>query len=253
MLDKINYYSISKHGKKSRHNEDYVAIPSSKFEINKLEKYGYFFVLCDGIGGAKAGEIASKTCAKSLFNNYYQSPPIDDFRLHILSTINSINDKIIGIANDFPQYQGMGTTLVSLLLKDDYAFLNNVGDSRAYIWNQQKFIQITDDQSPAWESYRQGQISKDEILDCKYKNLITEAIGINPEPEILSYQLHLPEKFIFLLCSDGLTDVCLDSELEEIISKTKSLKDGINDLYNLAVDHQSLDDISIILVSNYLD
>jgi protein phosphatase len=252
MVSKINYFSISKQGKKSEHNEDYVAIPSPKTSIESLEQNGYFFVLCDGIAGAKAGETASRICAKTLFENYYQFPLLDDFQLHILSTITSINDKIWGIANEFPQYSGMGTTLVSLLLKNNYAFLNSVGDSRAYIWNQKKLTQITEDQSPAWKSYKQGDITKDEILKCKYKNIISEAIGIKPEPEILSYHLNLNEKFIFLLCSDGLTDVCFDSEIEEIISATDSLQNGANTLYNLAIENKSIDDISIILISNYL-
>jgi protein phosphatase len=249
----IKYYSISKKGKSSQQNEDYVALPSKKVADRVLAEKGLFFVLCDGLGGATAGEIASRICARTIYEDYYSSNYEKDISLWLINSINAANNRIIGIIDDFPQYKGMGTTLVSLLIRDKEAYINSVGDSRCYLYQSGKFEQISEDQSPAWENYRKGLITKNELTNCKYKNLISEAVGIHVNPMINAYQLPLQENFTFLLCSDGLSDLCTDAEIEEVIAEASGLKNCCNLLYKKAVKQGSMDDISIIMISNYLN
>jgi len=252
MQSKISYYSLSKHGCKSCQNEDYVVLPTHKISQKQLAEKGYFFVLCDGLGGSIAGEVASRVCSRTIFEDFYSSSPKKNEQLEIINVIKAANNRILGVIQDFPKYKGMGTTLVSMMIHIDKVYINNVGDSRAYLWQPDKFQQISEDQSPAWENYQNGNVTKDELIECKYKNLLTEAIGIHIDPEILSYQMNLPENFTFLLCSDGLSDVCIDSDISEVIERSESLKDCANNLYNIAIEKGSIDDISIILVSNIL-
>ena len=252
-MKSINYYSLSKKGVKSIKNEDFIKIPTQKIPDKELENKGLFFVLCDGMGGHTAGEIASKSCASSLFEEYYSLNEISNIPFVLINGINNANNKIIGVMQDFPQFKGMGTTLVNLLIHQKKAFINNVGDSRLYLYHNNCFEQITEDQSPAWESYKSGIITKDELILYKYKNLISEAIGIHKNPIINSYQLDLPDKFTFLLCSDGLTDNCTDHEINKIIYSCNSLQACARKLYDFAIKKGSLDDISIILVSNQIE
>ncbi|MFO7897069.1 MAG: protein phosphatase 2C domain-containing protein [Candidatus Cloacimonadales bacterium] len=252
-MQRIKYYSISKKGKSSRQNEDFVALPSKKVAKSVLAEKGLFFVLSDGLGGATAGEIASRVCARTIYEDYYASNYEKNIPLWLINSINAANNRIIGLIEDFPQYKGMGTTLVSLLIRDNEAYINNVGDSRCYLYQKGKLEQISEDQSPAWENYRKGLITKDELVNCKYKHLISEAIGIHVNPMINAYQFPLQNDFTFLLCSDGLTDLCTDAEVEEIIAAASSLKSCCNALYKAAIKKGSLDDISLIIVSNYLN
>ena len=252
-MQKLNYYSLTRKGYKSDKNEDHISVPSKKFKPEMMEKKGYFFVLCDGLGGHSAGEIASKICGRTLFGKYYDDKIHENKSLWLINAINTVNIIIRGIAKDFPEYEGMGTTLLSLLISENIAYINNVGDSRLYLYAHKKFEQITEDQSPAWDDYMNGYLTKDDLIKCKYKNIISEAIGLRDEPTINSYRLELPEKYFFMLCSDGITDECLDDELKQIIDSCSSLQECSMQLYNLAIEKGSIDDISIILVSNYIE
>lgn len=249
-MDNIKFYSLTRKGNRAKVNEDYIALPTKVITESMLKKNGYFFVLCDGVGGNTAGEIASRNCARSVFYGYYQSPEIINTSLWIINCIKAANSKIIGIAEDFQHFKGMATTIATALIKNNNLYVSNIGDSRVYLSTPNKFVQISEDQSPAWQKYASGQMSKDEMLSYSLKNLVSEAIGIRKNPEINSYKLSLPEKFTILLCSDGLSDVCTDSEINKILQSSKDIRDCTKDLYNEAIAKGSMDDISIIIASN---
>ncbi len=243
---KIKFVSISKQGKKTPVNQDSFAVPHS--EHNTQDK-GYLFVVCDGVGGYRGGEIASKLCCKIFRNDFYLEEKIDNISNWLENEIQLINNEIVaqGLKLGNPS---MSTTMVSLLLKENKAYLNNVGDSRIYTFTNDKLEQITEDHSVVWKYYKQGLITKDEIIQSTGKHLITEALGLYTKPKIDSYFLPVSENCIFLLCTDGLTDVCKDNEIENVLKQNNDLNLTLEELYDLSQKNGSRDDVTMVLIKS---
>ncbi len=232
-------YAKSVNGLRSNINEDSIYIPE-----NGNEKRLY--ILCDGMGGHPDGEVASQLCI-SKFKEYHSESE------SLLTTTKRVNESLRQYSKEHPNSAGMGTTLVALILNKRNAEIVSVGDSRVYLITPKDFEQLTEDQSPVWELFSQGVITKDEMITHSRKNILSEALGIHEEPQINLYKIFYPtEQWIFLLCSDGLTDVTTDDEIHEAIKDINSLKEGVEKLGRLAIQNLSRDDISIILVSNYI-
>jgi protein phosphatase len=249
-MNKLKYSYLSKQGTYRSVNQDSLALPT---EINTslLQKKGYLFAVCDGVGGYEGGEIASKLCCSKLINAYYEEKQ-DEIKGWFQTKIQQINKYIIehGQKNDLHK---MSTTLTALLIKDNKAYTFNVGDSRIYIYENSQLQQLTDDHSLVWEQYEKNLIEKDDIISSSIKNLITQAMGFEMNLDIQIKEFILPENFCFLLCSDGLTDVSIDDEIEMIFNKQKSLDKIVDKLYKIARENGAQDDVSIIVVSNYLE
>ena len=241
----LDYAYLSEEGIKTPLNQDYYVVPAK--DQNTKEK-GWLFAVSDGVAGYLGGDVASKTCCHTLINDYYKQKSIFDIPHWLNDEIISINKKVLEMGKEDPLLHGMATTLVSLLIKDDDAYINNVGDSRVYIFTNDKLKQITEDHSVVWEYYIRRVITKDEIIDSNVKHLITEAIGLNYYPRINSYTVPLPSEFTFLLCSDGLCDVATDSKIEEIVRSNPNLDDCVLNLHQLALGNSSRDDVTIIMV-----
>jgi protein phosphatase len=251
----IKFQTISKKGKKTIVNEDSIAAPTFHYDqpdkMEVLNSKGYLFVLCDGVGGHKAGNIASYYSATWFLYDYYDAEQKGKPEIWLMNKILNINDRIYALSKENDEYSGMGTTLVSLLIKQKKAYLHNVGDSRGYLFQNNELKQITEDHSVVWEHYKQKKISKEDILHSNVKNIITEAIGLKKDPKVNEYQIDLKGDFAFLLCSDGVTDFVQDRELEMVFQQTKSFEERVLSIYDLSQKKQSNDDISIIVAQNY--
>ena len=241
----ILFSAKSIHGTKTTKNQDSFSIPLKKYDT---QNKGWLFVVCDGLGGYYGSEIASQMCCQMLLDDYYNSEDITDFPLWFQDKFTQINNDVITQADKL-NYKQMSTTAVCLLIKDNKAYITNCGDSRLYLFTDGKLVQVTEDHSVVWEYYKQGYITKDEIILSNVKNLITEAIGLGPEPKVDSYTIDLPNKFAFLLCSDGLTDVATDTEIENVLHKHTDPKQCVKALYNLSQTHFSRDDVTVVMVS----
>lgn len=250
----IGYNHVSKRGKKSKDNEDSFIIPKKNDKLNfetLLEEKGYLFAVCDGMGGNKAGEIASKLCCSWLYKEFYETDNINDYQKWMNEEILSLNSRLFQLQTEHDQYSGMGTTIVSLIIKENIAYIHNVGDSRCYYITDDKMIQVTEDDSEVWKLYKNDFISKDEIITNKRKNIITQAIAIEPSVNVHSYkEINLNEKFQFLLCSDGLSDVATDDMIETVLRKSATSDEAVQNLLKLALKNKSRDDITILLISN---
>ncbi len=232
-------YSKTTTGLKSNVNEDSFYSSTDKSE--------QVYLLCDGMGGHPAGDIASRLCIKYFLEEYSSMQSL-------LTTTKNVNRRLREYASAYPDCHRMGTTLIGLFLKKDIAEIVSVGDSRIYLFTAKDFEQLTEDQSPVWELFAQGMIEKDDIITHPRKNIIKEAIGLHDEPAVNLYRVQYPsEHWIFLLCSDGLTDVTTDSEIHNVLKQAKSLKEGVEGLSRVAIQNKSRDDITITLVSNYLE
>lgn len=146
----------------------------------------------------------------------------------------------------------MSTTLTALLIKGNKSYSFNIGDSRIYLYHDSLLRQITDDDSVVWQQYEKNLIEKDDIVTSSIKNLITQALGFDKKISISTKEHSLPEKYCFLLCSDGLTDVSIDDEIELAFKNGISLNNILTKLHKIARENSSHDDVSTVLVSNYL-
>lgn len=252
----MSYSFRSVTGNVRENNEDFIAVPG---EVNiagatgyDTEKLGMLYVLCDGMGGANAGEVASEMAATILLKEYYslRKKP-EDPGFFITETLAEINRRIIRRGLKIPDCFGMGTTLVSLLDDGNDIFINSVGDSRVYRFRNKKLEQITEDQSVVWEYYKSGRMTKDQIRTCPGNNIITCALGTDPHlllSSIESYRLGRQRSDTFLLCSDGLSDLVSDIEIEKIMAVGSQIENIADNLVNAALDNGGKDNISLIIV-----
>ncbi len=188
----MDYHAKTDIGKKYEHNEDFYALPEpdEKHLIaqQEIDNRGKLFVLCDGVGGSNAGEIASELTATWILRDYYapgESAGDNTGRpAKLKAVIHSVNDRIYALAHEHESYSGMGTTLVALLLLNHKAYIYSVGDSRVYIFKNKRLIQLTEDQSEIWPLYKSGQLSKDDLRHHPRNNIITMAIGIEKEIDL---------------------------------------------------------------------
>lgn len=249
----MEYKARSVKGLKSEVNEDSYLLPSGKGLLLKKpnhSKKGHLFIVCDGMGGYKAGEIASRQCAKLIWEDfYYKSNDINNINKWIGNEIDDVNRRLFYLAAENEAYLGMGTTLVGVIINSGYAYVFNVGDSRCYFLSEGKLKQLTEDDSEVWHLFRRGLIEKDEIIESNRKHLITEAIATKPSVNYHLYEpVKLPEHYTLMLSSDGLHDVTLDSRIEELLNRKASAKKKCELLITEAIANKSNDDITVMVI-----
>jgi protein phosphatase len=198
-------------------NEDTVAyvIPG---DGDPTGRRGALALVADGMGGHAAGEIASRIAAYTVLRVYYElegSPP------EVLGrSLAAAHQAIRNHSQAEPECAGMGTTCTVLVVRDGAAYLAHVGDSRAYLWRDDILHQISEDHSLVAEMVRQGTLTKEEAAQSPQRNIITRALGseASAEPLVFSEGLPVRRGDVFVLCSDGLTDVVDDHTISETVA-----------------------------------
>jgi protein phosphatase len=205
-----NYVSLSNIGLKRNDNEDYVGI----LEVDG----GLLAIVCDGLGGNKAGEIASRITTETIQEVFSQLENVDYLeRLKI--AITEANNRVVAKASGDSDLKGMATTVEVLYLNEDNAYWGHVGDSRIYSLKNSKMKQITKDHSLVQKLVDEGYLTLKEAENHPNKNIIMRALGDNESIEIdLSKQkLNPNDDTMFFLCTDGVTGILDDAEIEEFI------------------------------------
>lgn len=191
------------------------------FRFGRVDDTTVWAVVCDGMGGMAAGNIASETAVKIISASFEQNltpkaPPKMIGSLLQAST-ESANAAVYDMAQKNEAYRGMGTTVVSFILKNNIAYIANVGDSRAYLLSGGRLSQITTDHSVVQSMVESGQLTADEAKHHPNKNIITRAVGVAPALEIDFYEVLVSPGDMLLLCTDGLTN-CVDADsLEQAV------------------------------------
>lgn len=206
----------------------------------------HIFVVCDGMGGHQAGEVASELAIKTFRDFEFSSPePLQD----IIDTIN-LAHQLIKTEADSPEYEGMGTTVTLALIKEiaqsHTLYLGHVGDSRAYLLRDQQLTQLTSDHSVVGELLRNGSLTEVEALNHPHRHIVTQALGIG-EITIETKTLELSTGDIILLCSDGLTDV-VDSEILQSLLMEHQPQAAADKLVETANSQGGPDNITVIIV-----
>ena len=224
------------------------------------------YVVCDGMGGAAAGEIASSMAVEvvlqGLSSRAQSQIPLEH---QVAEAIRAANEAIFARARNNPQLSGMGTTLVGLLVEGSRVLVFNVGDSRCYILREQtnnpeqaasgesalptsRLHQISLDHSLVEEQVRMGRMTHEEALHANYRNVITRALGTQPTVEPDIFELHTLPGDIFLLCSDGLTGEISDELIEAILALDLPLDTLAAQLIEAAKQAGGHDNITCTLV-----
>ena len=205
-------------------------------------KYGVYGV-ADGMGGHKAGDVASKIAVavveRALKN---ERPTISLLRKAIEEANQAIYEE--QLAN--PDYSGMGTTMTVIWEDEDRILLGHVGDSRAYRVRNNAISQVSLDHSMVAEMVRRGLITEDEARVHPYRNIITRALGTAPTINVDVKELEKAPGDLYLLCSDGLSEYVHPNRMNEVLRKY-SLENAADVLLNLALEGGGRDNISVVL------
>jgi len=207
--------------------------------------------VADGLGGRNAGDMASRLAIESLSQSLAtlasrgeRSPPI---ALH--EAFTRANAHVYAMSTRIPGCAGMGTTLVVALWHDNHVIVGHIGDSRMYRLRAGKLEQVTKDHSLLQEQIDSGLITKEQARHSQNKNLVTRAVGIDPEVEAEVHAYPVQVGDIYMLCSDGLNDMVTDEDMELTLSSLQAnLPLAAGQLVQQANDNGGRDNVSVILV-----
>ena len=249
-IDSMNYYDdfsilsslsaagLTDKGRKRENNEDDFY----------MDKEAGLFIVSDGMGGAQAGEVASRMV-------------VDYLPFYIISVVKSsppevvLNDSIIAVSNYIRGYtetredlNGAGATVVACFIADGKATIGHMGDSRVYLLRGNDFKQITEDHSVVFEMVKAGILTLSEAKKDPFRNHITRCMGMTDTPLADINSVDLLEGDKFLLCSDGLTEMLSDEVIGEILLKEKNLSRACEKLIEMANSAGGVDNITAVIV-----
>lgn len=241
----MRYTALTDIGLKREENQD--TVKCKEFGENILA------VVCDGMGGERAGREASEIAIDEVIERFSEgySDELEDeeIRKLLISSISAANSVIYTKARfDYKNF-GMGTTCVAAFVNKSSAYIANVGDSRCYVITEEGLCQITTDHNVAALLYEQGKISEDELVNHPQKNMLLRAVGVDKTVQVDTFILDYDDKISLLLCSDGLSGYSSNEEIFEIIIDTP-FETVANELVKLAYSKGGRDNITVALITD---
>ncbi len=233
-------YYVSDTGKVRTHNEDSVMI------VNDLSGE-YLMVVADGMGGHKAGEVASSIVVNGLTDKFKKLESIgekQDAVNWIRENVSSLNDAIFKYTDEFKESKGMGTTLVLAIVTDDYILFGNVGDSSGFVMKKGGLYKVTKDHTLVNLLVETGELTKEEALNHPRKNVLMRALGANNPIDVDIFDVER-ECDAILLCSDGLTNMLSATQIEKVLNSDLSLEEKVVKLIKKSNLRGGTDNVSI--------
>lgn len=241
----MRYWSLTDPGCVRTQNQD-------AHEIARLDRNTYLFVVCDGMGGAKAGNVASamaaQTFAKQVQEQYRSAMTTETLDLMIDQAVQQANFTVYDQASQNEDYAGMGTTLAAVLLRGKVATVVNVGDSRVYRINDEGITQVTVDHSLVQLMIQRGELAPEKARNFPGKNYITRAIGTESTVRCDIFHLDLKRGDSLLICSDGLTNLVHDQEILFEVLYGDNKADCCQRLLDIAKNRGAPDNVTSVLV-----
>lgn len=238
----LKTFSITDIGRKRKVNQDFVY--SSERLVGPLPN---LFLVADGMGGHNAGDYASRLAVETIVER--SSGSLETNPLRVLDeAVQSANALVRKRAQETPELQGMGTTVVAAVIDGRELYVANVGDSRLYIVNSGEIRQITKDHSWVEEMVRRGGIGKAEARNHPDKNIITRAVGAEETVRIDFFQVLLQEGDVILMCTDGLTNMLEDEEIRMTLDGARDIVEKAQGLVRAANERGGRDNISVVLI-----
>jgi PPM family protein phosphatase len=223
--------AITDPGRRRRRNEDaYVIEPP-------------LFAVADGMGGAQAGEVASRLAAAAL----KESGADEGGEQRIVSVIQEANRRVYDRSNEDPNASGMGTTMTVALVENGQVAFGHVGDSRAYLIRDGSMEQLTEDHSLVAELMRSGKLSPEEAETHPQRSVITRALGTDPDVDVDTFTIAAKSGDVFLLCSDGLTTMVSNAGILDLVERHRGDMDStLRALVNAANRGGGEDNITVV-------
>ena len=234
-------FAITDVGKMRTTNQDFVF--SSMTPVGNLPN---LFIVADGMGGHKAGDLASRYTVETFINDVRNSEEENPISI-IEAAIRTANEALMEKAMESDDYEGMGTTFVVATFIEHSLYIANVGDSRLYLVNNE-IMQITRDHSLVEEMISLGELDKEKARVHAKKNIITKAIGAEIELIPDFFEVECSPGDIILMCSDGLSNMIEDKDIKNIINEGTELSDIAHRLIKVANNNGGKDNIAVVLI-----
>jgi protein phosphatase len=247
MLD-IEFSQLSDVGPVRPRNEDYLGYvrPSSPEQVRS---HGWLFVLADGVGGQRQGEVASRAAVEEVLAGFRRAPPMESHSALLNRIVQSANARICETeALAGPAGSGMSSTVVVCALRFDRATIAHVGDSRCYLIRNQKVRLITHDHTVANEQFRLGLLSKDEAKEVPTRHVLSRSLGSGLFVKVEIDEIQVLPNDVLLLCSDGLHGAMEDEEIVATIIRSKDLEATTRELVDAANKRDGGDNVSVQLI-----
>ncbi len=238
--------SITDIGKKRSENQDRVHVEFLGDNVS-------FAIVCDGMGGASSGGVASQLAIDSIISrikeNYRAQMNDNSIRNMMLTSVHYANTVVYENSKADIEKNGMGTTVVASLVINKKIYVVSVGDSRAYLLNKDGIKQITTDHTYVEMLYRNGEITEEQKETHELRNVITRAVGVEADVDVDYFELEEYGNFSVVLCSDGLSKYCSSELIYETVFE-KDLDEAVKTLVEYANDKGGKDNISAAIVAN---
>lgn len=242
----LKFTARSHRGCRREKNEDRFYVPP--------ENGPFLFAVADGMGGYAAGEVASSIAIELLgkkVNEQLHTIQHGDLRaceLFLQEFIREANEEILAAQRQNREFEGMGTTLTVILLRDGELLVGHVGDSQVHIFSKEKCVQITEDHSLVAVLVKNGEIDPEEAYTHPQRHLLTRALGTISSYKIDFYRSKPQCGDYILLCTDGLTSMLRPEQIGEIITGYPDLESAADELVKQANDFGGLDNITFVLI-----
>ncbi len=225
-------------------NEDYYD--------NIIDEKWALLIVADGMGGHKAGEVASMMAVEAIKDYILGHADLIENRLELIEkAIKEGNKKIYGLASSSEDCNNMGTTVVLVFVEEDSLYAANVGDSRAYLMNGYGFKQISRDHSLVNDLLHYGTITEEEAKTYNRKNVITRSVGLEEDVEVDTIAMELSQGDQLLLCTDGLNGQVEDPQIESVLQDASlALEDKVEKLIDMANEAGGNDNVTVTLFVN---
>lgn len=238
----LKTFSKTDIGRKRKLNQDNVY--TCEMPLGNLPN---LFIVCDGMGGHKAGDFASAYAVKAIEREVMVCEETEPVKI-IREAIETANAEIFEKASTDDHLRGMGTTAVVATIVDNTLIVANVGDSRLYLINDE-IEQITKDHSLVEEMVRIGELDRSEAREHPDKNIITRALGVSESVEVDFFEVDLSEGDIVLMCSDGLTNMVEDEDIRMIVKAQRDVVQIVEELIKVANHNGGTDNIGIVVIA----
>lgn len=244
VLPLVKFVARTDMGKVRENNEDKFDFFEPEEEAT-LARRGSVYLVCDGMGGHEAGQIASELACKTFLYTYYHSTGTPQEAAHYAAY--NANEIIYRMGESIPSRRGMGTTLTALIVCQSEAIITHVGDSRCYLLRDDTFRQITQDHTLVNQWVQQGLLSPEGARHHPYAHMLTQALGVQEtvEPDIET--LPLQENDLFLLCTDGLTEHLSEEEIAEVL-RSQAPANAAWTLVDRALAQGGTDNVTVALI-----
>lgn len=238
-------YSIQTNPGKRKDNQDFTGTFFNQENV-------LLSILCDGLGGHQAGDIASEMAVSQIGNAWEQTSftSADHYLIQnwLNHRINQENTRIFDASQTYSDLEGMGTTLVACVVLEKSVLFANIGDSRGYVYKAGQIALITEDHSFVSELQRRGELSDDEARNHINRNALTRSLGVDRPVDVDFFSIPTKGIDIVLLNSDGVSNTLSEEEMTRILEKNQSIEQKANELIRLSVEKEASDNVTVNVI-----